>query len=150
MGSTLGFEDSFIQLFNNLRHFYDIEKSWELVNNCISFMKKDFFLSKYIDKFTDMCRDLILEKIILLNKRISFNCIVKNLYPNKSSNDVCDILENNILRNYPNAEISKNLERGFIEYVYTNDGSEIYHLHKSKELLNMTLNTVELLKSQNN
>lgn len=70
--NTFGFEDSFIELFYNLTNFYDIEKTWELVNKCISLMKKDFFLSKYIEKFTDVCKDLIIEKIILLNKRISF------------------------------------------------------------------------------
>ena len=73
------------------------------------------------------------------------------------------------MRSYPNASVIKNMEKGFVEYNYSNDESENYvrnnlknkkyfiltililqHLLKSKELLDLTLNTVELLKLQAN
>jgi hypothetical protein len=64
--------DSFINLFDSFVNFYDVEVTWNFVNNCISDMKKDFFLSNYVEKFLSLCKDLILERYILLNKRINF------------------------------------------------------------------------------
>lgn len=70
--NTLECEDSFIELFNSLMNFYDVENTWELVNKCVNFMKKDYFLNAYVQKFIDVCSDLILERVILVQNRIYF------------------------------------------------------------------------------
>lgn len=68
--NSLEYEDSFILLFKNLTNFYDIKTTWDLVQKCSEEIANDYFLANYIKEFKDICKDFIIEKIILLNRKV--------------------------------------------------------------------------------
>lgn len=68
---SLNYNDCFIDLFNSISVCSDIEHTWELVIVCAKQMETDFFLSGYKDAFIEICREIILEKIILLSSKIN-------------------------------------------------------------------------------
>jgi len=49
----------------------DVEHTWDLVNVCAKQIESDFFLSAYRDAFVEVCREIILEKLILLSSKIN-------------------------------------------------------------------------------
>ncbi len=73
---SLNYTDNFVELFNNISVCADIQSTWELVNICATEMEKDFFLCVYKDSFVEACREIIIEKMILLGSKIDLKYFI--------------------------------------------------------------------------
>jgi hypothetical protein len=63
-------DDIFVKLFNSISIDFDWDTSYELVSQCIEYMKSDYFMADYVGLFKIKCNEVLIENYVLLNNSI--------------------------------------------------------------------------------
>ncbi len=135
-------KDCFIILLEEILIYFNSKAAKKCLEECKIWMKNDYFLHEYIDKFEQKVKGFMIENYLILNENVDLE-EVKFILEQDDEKAKKIILEK-IKYLYPNAEIKE--EKNKIKYDVKDDEINEFYRIKTEDLYSLTKNMVEFLK----